>query len=174
MEKNVKKAIIFGLTLLIGGVFAFIYFNDGSEFPISFPYWGIFAIVVGISFVFSIVKIFKRKQEPPSASNNEISEDEIVLPTMNATKHKTCYWCGSPLEKHNEYCAECGNKVHSCSVCKLPISHGEDVGKCKYCETQGHLIHLLEWVKTQGKCPYCLQAINQNDIIHINLKSKKW
>jgi len=51
-------------------------------------------------------------------------------------------------------------------VCKLPISFDEEVGKCSLCEAKGHLVHMEEWVKTQGKCPYCQQELPLQDVIH--------
>ena len=89
-------------------------------------------------------------------------------------KYYSCYNCGFPIERSTEVCPDCKNSIDKCDLCKLPISFGESIGKCPLCETTGHLIHLQEWVKTQGKCPVCLQKISVDDIIQYEQeKSKK-
>ena len=60
-----------------------------------------------------------------------------------------------------------------CNVCKLPISFGEEIGFCSLCESEGHLNHLQEWVKSQGKCPKCLQKIPLEAIIQSENVVKK-
>ncbi|MFX1538696.1 MAG: hypothetical protein ACFFDI_31295, partial [Promethearchaeota archaeon] len=84
----------------------------------------------------------------------------------------TCYSCGEPIEKTQETCANCGNVILKCSVCKLPISAGEQIGKCPQCESKGHLTHLQEWVKSQGKCPYCLQNLRTDAIVILEEKKQ--
>ncbi|MHA1435210.1 MAG: hypothetical protein ACTSO7_15315 [Candidatus Heimdallarchaeota archaeon] len=62
-------------------------------------------------------------------------------------------------------CTSCGKEILKCVVCKLPISFGEEIGKCSLCEAKGHLVHMEEWVKTQGKCPYCQQELPLQGVI---------
>ncbi|MHA1221480.1 MAG: tetratricopeptide repeat protein, partial [Candidatus Heimdallarchaeota archaeon] len=89
-------------------------------------------------------------------------------------KYSTCYHCGMPLElKEAMTCSSCDKEILKCSVCKLPISFGEAIGQCSLCETKGHLVHLEEWVKTQGKCPICLQDLPLEGVIPIVEKEIK-
>ena len=88
-------------------------------------------------------------------------------------KYYSCYNCGFPIERTTEICPECKNLIDKCDVCKLPISFGDSIGKCPLCETTGHLIHMQEWVKTQGKCPVCIQKITVDDIIQFDKETNK-
>jgi len=98
--------------------------------------------------------------------------DELRSPLQ--LKHYTCYNCGLPIEQNTKSCPDCNKAILVCSVCKLPISFGETVGSCSLCETKGHLIHMQEWVKTQGKCPVCLQALPIEGIVPEEIhKAKK-
>jgi len=85
----------------------------------------------------------------------------------------TCFFCGNPITALNSKCTKCQREVIKCSVCKLPISFGEEVGKCSLCEASAHLNHLQEWVKTQGKCPYCLQELPEEGIFIENRDEMK-
>lgn len=85
----------------------------------------------------------------------------------------TCFYCGFPIEKHFKLCPDCGKKVVKCIVCKLPVTFGEEVGKCSLCEAKGHIAHMQEWVKTQGKCPVCLQSLPVEGIVPEELLKKK-
>jgi hypothetical protein len=82
-----------------------------------------------------------------------------------STNSTYCYWCGFLLEHELVECPECKNEALKCSVCKLPIDFNDEVGFCSLCQIKGHLIHLQEWVKTQGKCPNCLQKLPLEGII---------
>ncbi|NHJ48868.1 MAG: hypothetical protein FK733_13875 [Asgard group archaeon] len=84
-----------------------------------------------------------------------------------------CYWCGFLLRKDIVECPGCKNIVLKCSVCKLQIDYSDEVGFCSLCETKGHLIHMQEWVKTQGKCPNCLQKIPLEGIILFTKENSK-
>ena len=75
-----------------------------------------------------------------------------------------CYHCGHPITKTQKICSNCKNGILKCSVCKLPISENQEIGKCPHCENKAHITHLFEWVKTQGKCPICLQDIKMDSI----------
>lgn len=86
--------------------------------------------------------------------------------SMDATRKTIdCYFCGSPLGENKTACPSCKEKVITCSVCKLPITFGESVGKCSLCENKAHLAHIQEWVKAKGKCPNCLQEIPHEGIL---------
>ena len=81
-------------------------------------------------------------------------------------RYSACYYCGQPFESTDDpTCTSCGKEILKCVVCKLPISFGEEVGKCSLCEAKGHLVHMEEWVKTQGKCPYCQQELPLQGVI---------
>lgn len=88
-------------------------------------------------------------------------------------KHYTCFTCGFPLEKDVKTCSECKKEVPFCNVCKLPITFGDEIGKCSLCESTGHMTHLQEWIKTQGKCPTCLQKLPIEGIIPLSEVIKK-
>ena len=75
-----------------------------------------------------------------------------------------CYHCGHPITKTQKICSNCKTGILRCSVCKLPISKNQEIGKCPHCENKAHITHLFEWVKTQGKCPVCLQDIKMDSI----------
>ncbi|MFW9922245.1 MAG: hypothetical protein ACFFDW_03040 [Candidatus Thorarchaeota archaeon] len=81
------------------------------------------------------------------------------------SKHFSCFVCGFPIERNTELCPDCKSKVEKCVVCKLPIAFGDTVGSCKLCGANAHLTHLQEWIKTQGKCPHCLQKLTLKGII---------
>ncbi|MHA1126732.1 MAG: hypothetical protein ACTSQX_13990 [Candidatus Heimdallarchaeota archaeon] len=85
----------------------------------------------------------------------------------------SCYICGFPIEIHTDTCPDCKSDISKCAVCKLPISFGDDVGSCPHCETKGHLSHMQEWQKTQGKCPVCIQKLTAKGIIQKLVKEKK-
>jgi hypothetical protein len=89
------------------------------------------------------------------------------------SKHYSCYECGFPIERTGDICPDCKQMVLKCSVCKLPISFGDEIGGCPYCETKGHLTHLQEWVKTQGKCPVCLKELKVDELMQEKREKKK-
>lgn len=93
-------------------------------------------------------QVFIRKQDT----------DEIISDLK--VKYSTCYYCGMPIDSTDLFnCSACDKEFLKCNVCKLPVSFGEELGQCSLCEALGHLTHIEEWVKTQGKCPTCLQEI---------------
>ena len=147
-----------GITLL-GGIFAFIYLRGTP----SISTWSIIAIV-GITLVIvCIVAIYAKKRKTQESLPIHTSQSEFT--NYTESKHQMCYWCGFPIDKHVEFCPDCGKRMIRCSVCKLPISFGDEIGKCNLCETKGHFTHLFEWVKTKGTCPHCLQRISTQAII---------
>ncbi|MHA1220872.1 MAG: hypothetical protein ACTSQB_03995 [Candidatus Heimdallarchaeota archaeon] len=77
----------------------------------------------------------------------------------------SCFFCGAPLDKGADFCHACTKDVLKCAVCKLLISHGDPIATCPKCDSKGHLSHLHEWIKTQGKCPTCLQEIKLRNLI---------
>ncbi|MHA1212668.1 MAG: hypothetical protein ACTSSH_09420 [Candidatus Heimdallarchaeota archaeon] len=109
-------------------------------------------------------------KEETAEAETKINE---IAQSLTSLKHFTCFHCGVPLEKNNQFCTDCGKKVLTCSVCKLPIAFGDDVGKCSLCEAKGHLTHLQEWIKVQGKCPVCMQKLSKDDIIQLPSKDSK-
>lgn len=88
-----------------------------------------------------------------------------ILEPIAISKEYICYYCGYPIEKESKSCSNCNEKVLSCIVCKLPISFGEESGKCYFCEGSGHLSHIQEWVKVKGKCPTCLKELTVTGIV---------
>ena len=98
--------------------------------------------------------------------------DEIISDLK--VKYSTCYYCGMPLDPADLVnCSTCEKEILKCNVCKLPISFGEELGQCSLCESLGHLTHFEEWVKTQGKCPTCLQDIPLQGVIPFEEDIKK-
>ncbi|MFW9922753.1 MAG: hypothetical protein ACFFDW_05625, partial [Candidatus Thorarchaeota archaeon] len=83
-----------------------------------------------------------------------------------------CYECGYPIEKDTTICPDCSKEIIRCVVCKLPVSFGDILGKCSLCEAQGHITHMQEWVKTQGKCPQCLQNLPVEGIMPVEPETK--
>jgi len=82
--------------------------------------------------------------------------------------------CGDPIEKFDEgSCVSCQKVLLRCSVCKLPISFGEEAGYCSLCESPAHIDHLQEWLKTQGKCPKCRQKLPLEGIVPIKTMNGK-
>ncbi len=98
---------------------------------------------------------------------NKIAHD------LSSLKHFTCYYCGNPLEEDNQFCAECSKELLICSVCKLPIAFGDDVGMCSLCETKCHLSHLQEWIKIKGECPVCMQKLPMESIVFFTTENGK-
>jgi hypothetical protein len=112
------------------------------------------------------------KYELPVKRYVETRDSASVVP-RESSYSVYCYWCGFFLENEFDECPECGNKVLKCSVCKLPIDFNDDVGFCSLCKVKGHLTHLLEWVKMNGKCPNCLQKVPPEGIIHFSREKSK-
>ncbi|NHJ04066.1 MAG: hypothetical protein EAX90_04535 [Candidatus Heimdallarchaeota archaeon] len=113
----------------------------------------------------------------PQLLQNESREaEEAINKIINSFKEVslyTCYYCGYPIEKDYKLCPDCGEEITKCSVCKLPIAFGDNIGFCVLCESKGHLDHLQEWVKAKGVCPHCLQKIPVENIIPVETEKKK-
>ncbi|NHK31147.1 MAG: hypothetical protein FK730_07330 [Asgard group archaeon] len=86
---------------------------------------------------------------------------------IDRSKYYTCYFCGEPLERDSKNCPSCKKEIPYCIVCKLPISFGDDLGKCSLCEGIAHYIHFHEWIKIMSKCPKCQQKIPIEGIVPI-------
>jgi hypothetical protein len=76
-----------------------------------------------------------------------------------------CFFCGTSIGKSDTICSNCSKEVMKCSVCKLSISHGDQIASCPKCDSKAHLSHLHEWIKTQGKCPTCLQEVKLRNLV---------
>ncbi len=133
---------------------------DPSHFNFSPEYIeGLISEIVEQKFLsgefLSLEHVFIRSQD---------TENPILEP-IAISKEYICYYCGYPIEKESKSCSNCNEKVLNCIVCKLPISFGEESGKCYFCERSGHLSHIQEWVKVKGKCPTCLKELTITGII---------
>ncbi|MFW9929691.1 MAG: RING finger protein, partial [Candidatus Thorarchaeota archaeon] len=51
------------------------------------------------------------------------------------------------------------SQIERCSICKMPITPGEEIAKCGSCESIGHYGHLAEWIKIKGTCPVCRKKL---------------
>jgi hypothetical protein len=114
-----------------------------------------------------------------SYSNKLISQYSLVVKKYKQSKTrieknqlltsiaKSCFWCNYPVDQNAVTCPGCGKAILKCTVCKLPIDFEDEVGLCSLCEAKGHLIHLQEWVKINGKCPNCLQQIPLEGVIQL-------
>lgn len=109
-------------------------------------------------------------KEETSEAETKINE---IAQSLSSLKHFTCYYCGIPLEKDIQFCADCGEELLTCSVCKLPIAFGDDVGMCSLCEAKGHLAHLQEWIKIKGECPVCMQKLPMEGIVFLTAEDGK-
>ncbi len=92
------------------------------------------------------------------------AEIDNIFNFKETKKGLVCYYCGELISKTQKICSSCKKDILKCSVCKLPISQNQEIGQCPRCESQAHLTHLFEWIKTQGKCPVCLQKITIDSI----------
>ncbi|NHJ86853.1 MAG: hypothetical protein FK734_15430 [Asgard group archaeon] len=93
------------------------------------------------------------------------NELDSILHFKKFSSRISCFYCGTQLENNTQTCPNCSQKIQRCSVCKLPISKDDQTASCPKCKSIAHLSHLHEWVKTQGKCPTCLQEIKLRNII---------
>lgn len=100
---------------------------------------------------------------------NTRTEKNLLLTSVA----KNCFWCDYPIDINAINCENCGNEILKCTVCRLPIDKNDKIGLCSLCETKGHLIHLQEWVKINGKCPNCLQQISLEGIIQLAKENNK-
>lgn len=100
-------------------------------------------------------------------------EAKYSLTATTISKNYICRTCGMPIERDEKKCPNCKSEIPRCNVCKLPISFGEEAGKCSLCEAKGHLNHLQEWVKIKGKCPTCQKKLPIEGIVPLAMELKK-
>lgn len=101
--------------------------------------------------------------------------DEYYLPKIEIEKSMKyyCYFCGKSLERNSETCSSCGKEVMYCFVCNLPISFGDNLGKCSLCGESAHLVHFQEWLKVLGLCPKCDQKLSPEGVIPITEENRE-
>ncbi|HUT79720.1 MAG TPA: hypothetical protein VMZ29_00845 [Candidatus Bathyarchaeia archaeon] len=92
-------------------------------------------------------------------------ELDTTLQFKSFSNEASCFFCGTPLDKTTDTCPNCSKNTLRCSVCKLQISQGDPTASCPKCNSKGHLSHLHEWIKIQGKCPSCLQEVKLRNLI---------
>ncbi|MBD3227868.1 MAG: hypothetical protein GF329_06740 [Candidatus Lokiarchaeota archaeon] len=51
-----------------------------------------------------------------------------------------------------------------CGICKKPIDASSQSLECPYCINKFHRDHLLEWIKTRGKCPNCGKRLTRDNL----------
>ena len=107
---------------------------------------------------YSLEQVFIRKKDTEKILR------EILTNPLQKLRSYTCYNCGEKIDINMASCPNCNEKIKRCSTCKLPISFKETIGECKKCNSQAHLIHIQEWVKTNGKCPNCLRPLTLKQI----------
>ena len=107
----------------------------------------------------------KKLQEMLSFDSNFSAELDKLFNFASKLTQYSCFYCGEPILKNHKVCPKCGKEILRCSVCKLQINSTDQVAHCPLCEAKAHFVHLHEWVKTQGKCPKCLQDIKIEQII---------
>ncbi|MCE7745771.1 MAG: hypothetical protein GPJ52_11630 [Candidatus Heimdallarchaeota archaeon] len=95
------------------------------------------------------------------------AEDYLQEFKADKTKYYACYFCGELLERDTPICSACKKEVLICIVCKLPISFGDELGKCSLCEGLAHYVHFHEWLKVMGFCPNCSENIPIEGIVPI-------
>lgn len=106
----------------------------------------------------------KNLQEMLSVDSQFRAEIDNLFEFKEKRSGLVCYYCGNSIAKTQKICTNCKKKILKCSVCKLPISQNQEIGQCPLCDSKAHLTHLFEWLKTQGKCPICLQSITIDSI----------
>ncbi|MCF2143345.1 MAG: hypothetical protein K9W42_06550 [Candidatus Heimdallarchaeota archaeon] len=96
-----------------------------------------------------------------------------VISPITSSKEYLCFNCGYIIDKETSVCPSCNENILRCNVCKLPISFGEEAGKCSLCGSAAHLSHFQEWVKIKGKCPTCQKKIPLEGIVPLSMEIKK-
>ena len=98
---------------------------------------------------------------------------KFSLSSSMVSKKFICGNCGMPINPDDTVCPTCNQEILRCAVCKLPISFGEEAGKCSLCGSVAHLSHFQEWVKIKGKCPTCQKKIPLEGIVPLSMEIKK-
>lgn len=81
----------------------------------------------------------------------------------------TCIHCGAILDLPNLPCPSCGKKPGRCLVCQRFLRFGDEIGSCVYCGREFHYGHLVEAVKTSGKCPTCRHRMREEEVLKTSL-----
>lgn len=63
-------------------------------------------------------------------------------------------------------CSNCGAELLSCQICKRGYRKDEKTASCVHCQNVFHHNHLIEIIKTSGKCPVCLKKLTENEILN--------
>ena len=108
---------------------------------------------------FALEQVFVRKN----------GKEIVSLTSSSITKKYVCYHCGSSIERDDKTCKTCKKEILRCTICKQPISLGEEVAECKHCTTKSHFTHIHEWVKIKGTCPTCQKKLVQEDLVSENI-----
>lgn len=116
----------------------------------------------GYSYTNKLISQYSLVVEKYRQSKTRIEKNQLLTSIS-----KNCFWCNYPVDQNASNCPSCGNEILKCIVCKLLVDNKDEVGFCNLCEAKGHLIHLQEWVKINGKCPNCLQQIPLEGVIQL-------
>ncbi|MGC9780367.1 MAG: hypothetical protein HZR80_14060 [Candidatus Heimdallarchaeota archaeon] len=112
---------------------------------------------------------FKERFLPPGHQFVFVNSEIILYMDKNHTNHLlnkgitsrfTCFYCGEALSLEDKICLYCFQSPLHCSVCKLPINKDELISQCPKCGVYSHKDHLDAWIRTQNKCPSCLQEFS--------------
>ena len=57
------------------------------------------------------------------------------------------------------------NMKENCIVCRRPMSKGQRIVCCPFCQKYAHYSHLVEWIKVQGTCPNCHKKLRVSDFL---------
>ena len=101
----------------------------------------------------SILKITKLQLDP-----------NLTPEKLKHFNNLLCPKCEYEISKTSVFCENCGQKIESCSICKLALEIGE-IGTCPKCKTSFHLHHFLEVIKVYGSCPICKSEVREQDIM---------
>jgi len=69
------------------------------------------------------------------------------------------------LEIEDKFCAECGEQVKRCQICRAMIVYGDVLLECPHCNNSFHSEHIREWLKVSGDCPVCKTRIYESDLV---------
>ncbi|MFX0113588.1 MAG: RING finger protein [Candidatus Hodarchaeota archaeon] len=76
--------------------------------------------------------------------------------TQRITRRKlSCRNCGTQLKVMDNFCAECGDEMERCQVCRLPIKPIQAVAHCSSCNSPFHESHWQQWQRMGKGCPIC-------------------
>lgn len=92
-------------------------------------------------------------------------QTEAVSPTARSSAI-TCASCGAEIDK-NAQCQACDFQNTSCEICRGPVSYGQEVALCPFCEATFHAEHLREWLRVKGACPMCKNTLKEKYYIQL-------